>query len=180
MPSSPVVTQPAQLINNSLSRCVISLLSALKSLGTAQSQAKALANDLALLAGHSLSNQNYRLASGGISCGVTPVPPLLVFCFSLKSITTTDTNTLYDVSGEDKIISNVQNWLRHCSKIPIVVSGLKCIDTLVTAKLLHLRLLIVLLGLAVLPICLPIVLNNCTTPQTLLPLQNCWIIVIQL
>ena len=38
------------------------------------------------------------------SFGLTPVPPLLVFCFSLKSITTTDTNTQYDVSGEGKII----------------------------------------------------------------------------
>ena len=97
MTSSPVAIQPAQLISNSLSKCMISLLSALRMLQTVQSHAKDLANNPASLGGHSLSNQNYRLASCGISSGLMLVLLLLVFYFSSKSIATVDTSMLSDV-----------------------------------------------------------------------------------
>ena len=97
MTSSPIAIQPAQLIRNSLSKCVISLLSALRMLQTVQSHAKDLANSPVSLGGHSLSHQNYRLASGGISSGLMLVPLLLVFYSSSKSIATVDTGMLSDV-----------------------------------------------------------------------------------
>ena len=40
-------------------------------------------------------------------------------------------------------------------------------------KVLHLQLFIMLLGLSTLPICGPIVSSACTTPLTVLSLQNC-------
>ena len=82
--------------HNNLSRCVISSLIALKLLQTVQSLAKVLANVPSLLAGHNLSNQNYRQASGGIKYGLILVPLWLVFCFRSKSTVIANTSMLSD------------------------------------------------------------------------------------